>query len=651
MTAKRQFLLFAAVFGIISGIFSTNDTIAAEVFCPDSYYGVGAHITFGDPLMPQKLAKMREAGIRGVRTDFLWGGVEPNPGEWHFESLDRTLDEAEKNGVAVFPVLLYSAPWAKPAVDHLDEWCNYVKTTVTRYKNRVRTWEIWNEENLEGFWTRKPSGEEYTKLLKASYETIKAVDPDFTVIFGGLAGVPLDYIEEAFKAGAGNYFDVMNIHPYRVGFFSTAAGDQLLEDIAAVRNLMEKYHCSDKPVWITEMGWATLPGACDGFAAFMKTLLNYLRGEKTTLKAAYINDPNYPDAFAGGLIPALLALPDTIERLPITVDKIKDISPESYDVLIMPPGESFPAPYFADMRAFVENGGTLVLTGGVPFYYEVNPGEDGKWIRNKQETPDDFRQEMRIGWRGYWFDSVPESVTELHPTEILCKSADSPESIEEAFRKAHAIRYLSPSRLAEGDEMIPLAIAPYNDTELSTIVLYRYHDWKGQIVVSTVWQWADGNTSNEADQAAYLVQSMLLARCGGISKYFWYEFQSSEADQRDKESFFGITHADLSPKPAYFAYQTLTAAAPEGAKDFCRRPNGCGIEIISWTNPDGKKAWAVWAPGNILNVPLKISGTIDQAFNLFGEPVDASLSGNVLTQKWTPAVRYFIGPENITPVQ
>ncbi|MBO7678244.1 MAG: hypothetical protein J6S75_01100, partial [Thermoguttaceae bacterium] len=60
------------------------------VKCEDSPFGVCAHIGFGDPRLEDVLRTIREAGIRFVRTDFTWAGIENPQGTWDFSQIDAT---------------------------------------------------------------------------------------------------------------------------------------------------------------------------------------------------------------------------------------------------------------------------------------------------------------------------------------------------------------------------------------------------------------------------------------------------------------------------------------------------------------------------------------------------------------------------------
>ncbi len=76
---------------------------------------------------------------------------------------------------------------------------------------------------------------------------------------------------------------------------------------------------------------------------------------------------------------------------------------------------------------------------------------------------------------------------------------------------------------------------------------------------------------SEAEQAAYLVRSTLLAFAQGVPVYQWYTFRDSGDDPEDQEQMFGLYGYDpdptdgieAAPKLAATAYATLTAQLGE----------------------------------------------------------------------------------------
>jgi hypothetical protein len=124
----------------------------------------------------------------------------------------------------------------------------------------VDAWEVWNEPNLEDFW--EGSIPEYVELLQAAYPAFKAGDPDAEVLLGGVAYNDTNWLEEAYDAGIGGYFDVMNTHPYMAPSDlppeAPANGDiWRISHVGAVKDLMEENGDGGKPIWFTEFGWSS----------------------------------------------------------------------------------------------------------------------------------------------------------------------------------------------------------------------------------------------------------------------------------------------------------------------------------------------------------------------------------------------------------
>ena len=223
-----------------------------SVAAANNPYGSCAHVTRGEPAA-RTCAMMRQAGMGWVRSDFDWRSIEKKKGEWDFSYFDRVVAECEAEGVQLLPILGYSVPWAHPAHAHLDAWEEYVRKVVTHYGKRLPVLEVWNEENVSGFW-KDPNPTNYLAVLRRTYETAKKIDPTVRVAFGGTAGVPFGFIEEVYRLGGAKWFDIMNIHPYSHPRRPEGAVDAQIEKL---RVIMARYGDAQKPIWITAAGWPT----------------------------------------------------------------------------------------------------------------------------------------------------------------------------------------------------------------------------------------------------------------------------------------------------------------------------------------------------------------------------------------------------------
>ncbi|MDR1102262.1 MAG: glycoside hydrolase family 5 protein [Tannerella sp.] len=333
-----------------------------------SPFGVCMHLSGGGEeynQMPENLRMLREAGIRWVRADFSWGNIEGPQGTWHFEEQDRVVEEADRLGLRILAPLLYNVPWANPAYRHPEAWLAYVEKTVTRYKDKVRCWEIWNEPNLAPrFWEQRDDAANYVLLLQATYKKIKEIDPDLVVVHAGTAGIPMEYIEKSFAAGSGLFFDKFAIHPYRPLLDTWEATLRFREDLEKVRALMAGYGLEQKDIWLTEMGMSTMAGleVRDG------EVFHEAKAETgRDWKVAVVCDEDFPVAPSFSpqtVFPAGFRL-DTVR-----ISELRRVRLENYDAVFFPPTDNFPL----HVSQIVAPHLTRYLRAGGKVYYYTGTG-------------------------------------------------------------------------------------------------------------------------------------------------------------------------------------------------------------------------------------------------------------------------------------
>ncbi len=163
-------------------------------------------------------------------------------------------------------------PGPGKAINQANSWAVFVANTVERYKPGgvlatqqgwgsgvgVRYWEIWNEPDLNQFWSG--TVEEYYQLLEVAYQTIKASDPEATVILGGLAFFEKpNWLADLLALAGGDpalaYFDVFSFH-YYWSIYTTEYW------LIRSRNTLNASGLSHAPIWITESGvpvWDDFP--------------------------------------------------------------------------------------------------------------------------------------------------------------------------------------------------------------------------------------------------------------------------------------------------------------------------------------------------------------------------------------------------------
>ncbi len=590
-------------------------------------YGVCAHVSRENPSSaPTQFSRMHKAAINWVRTDYDWSNVEKKRDSWNFDHLDKLFQLAKQDKINILPILDYDVPWATPAYKHLDAWGEYVRRVVSRYSGYLRYWEVWNEQNAEGFWREKPSGKNYTLLLRRSYEQIKKIDPGLVVVYGGTAGVPFDFIEESYAAGAGRYFDVMNIHPYHW----QGTPEWMIPQLNDLRALMKKYQL-DKPIWITEVGWSTARPS--GFyrevlpAAFERAGIN---PAESTLGMIHDPENGYPLTQEYNIRQSFSNF-GKIE--PFTFAQLDELDPEKCRVVIPSVGEAFPARYLPVLVRYVKRGGTLLLPSGLPFYYDLRPAAQGGI--QKVQVNDRYLPDLHIGWDAWWTrKGVPMKETYQRPAPEFTgkfKVKFSPTG-----------RFLHDRNLHPGDQFIPVVEAGTDNYKSAVVALYKLDsNLKGNIIVCT--SMSASETVSEERQAQMLPRTYLIAFGHGVERVFWYNFRSAEWSPDDREAHFGIVGKDLKPKPAFAAYQTLTKLCPAGSTvpEFQQKN---GVYLTGWRRPDGVGVWAIWAADTPIKTTLQIRGKVTEALDHLGEkqPIPES------TCTAGPSILYLVGPESVT---
>ena len=602
-------------------------------------YGVCAHLARGGEFKTQKeeLALMRQAGFAWARSDFDWSGVQPSPDTWSFEHLDTVIANAEAAGIQMLPILDYSVSFANPAHRHLDLWEKYVRAMVERYRARLPVWEVWNEQNLEGFW-KNASPDDYLPLLKRTYETVKAIDPALTVAVGGFAGVPTNFIDRLYQLGGAKYFDVMNVHPYG---HPSEPETYLESQLAGLKETMARHGDAAKPVWITEIGWPTQKQAATAPGLIKAGLQACKPDKKGAWRIAVLDDPAFSSdhsAPSDAILAAELPANARVQRL--SVDALY-ATLEAYDIdaVVLPFNENFPADGFDTLLSYVQRGGILIECGGMPIWNPMTRGADAaKWEKSKLYG-EQFRDQLRIGVEAWWYKKG------VIPEEMQVSFAGPAKGLPQPKSGFTAERFLTPNGLKAGDRFIPLLAGEHSGYTGTAAAVYAFNsDLKGAVIVSALFEKGQRGNS-EIKQAKMVPRANLIALQCGVERLFWYEFQAPESDDLDQESHFGMVHRDLSPKPAYSAYRTLAAMRPAGSATLGRPWKSADGALYHphWKLPDGRPAGAVWAYRNPGFYRLTFSSKDVVLTSYTGEKVGTQFEDNACILTLTDAPIYFSG--------
>jgi hypothetical protein len=231
------------------------------------------------------------AGWRLWDAGVTWPQLEPEPGKWNFDLLDRYTRIAGEHHVDILLTLGLTPAWASARPDEpsaydkgnaaeprqLADWEQYLRVVATRYKGVIHNYEIWNEPNVKGTFTG--SSQAMLELSRAAYRVLKSVDPTITVVSpAATAGDGVSWLGEYLQKGGCAYTDVIGYHFY----VTPEPPEAMVALIKKVEVTSRKYDCQNKPVWNTESGWASpkqFASEEEAAGYMMRTyLLNWLLG-------------------------------------------------------------------------------------------------------------------------------------------------------------------------------------------------------------------------------------------------------------------------------------------------------------------------------------------------------------------------------------
>ncbi|HEX4490038.1 MAG TPA: cellulase family glycosylhydrolase [Acidimicrobiia bacterium] len=217
---------------------------------------------------------------RWLRVDFDWSVIQRHgASSYDWSRTDRIVAAARARHLSVDALASYTPAWARPSgtpdknppIDP-DDFARFVSAAAQRYApTGVTTWEIWNEPNVSTFWYPRPNPQEYTALLVRASAAIKSVEPNATVITGGLSPAAdssngseisaLTFLDAIYAAGGGRAFDAVALHPYSFPNLPDFAADyNTFLATPALHQVMVDHGDALKKIWGTEVGAPTEGG-------------------------------------------------------------------------------------------------------------------------------------------------------------------------------------------------------------------------------------------------------------------------------------------------------------------------------------------------------------------------------------------------------
>jgi hypothetical protein len=192
-----------------------------------------------------------------------WAQINTARGVIDFSLLDQYVALAEQHNTKMIYVLGNTPQWASQDPNHvgtqglpgatappsnMQDWQTFVQQIVTRYKGKIYAYEVWNEVDLNGYWTGSVS--QAVQMAQIAYQTIKQIDPPAVVLSPSLvAGNGKDYLKNFFNAGGNNYSDAVAYHLYDPNRTPELIVQPVYQEPLAIA---QQY---GKTIWDTEVGW------------------------------------------------------------------------------------------------------------------------------------------------------------------------------------------------------------------------------------------------------------------------------------------------------------------------------------------------------------------------------------------------------------
>lgn len=188
-------------------------------------------------------------GIKRLRMQAGWNKTEKVKGKYDFAWLDHIVNDAVSRGLQPWLQTSYGnelyegggganlgagMPTSKAALEAYDNW---VAAMVTRYKDKVIDWEVWNEPNFGDNTVNTPEMAADFNIRTA--EIIKKIQPNAKISGFALGHFNQQYVERFFdRIGEKNKFHLFDNMTYHDYVYNPDSNNQ---NVAFIRAALEKH--------------------------------------------------------------------------------------------------------------------------------------------------------------------------------------------------------------------------------------------------------------------------------------------------------------------------------------------------------------------------------------------------------------------------
>jgi len=196
-----------------------------------------------------------------------WADIEPSRGHYDWSKLDTLINRITPHNVDIVYTFWKVPRWASsrpedscgkgdagecyPPVNPRD-WQDFVTAITSRYRGRIKYWEVWNEPNANNFWSATAA--QMVTMASEVYPIIRASGG--IVVSPCPQGTSADrWMKSYLDAGGGDYSDIIAFHGYlgasNLDNIESAHGGL----VTRMMNVMANREQASKELWDTEHSW------------------------------------------------------------------------------------------------------------------------------------------------------------------------------------------------------------------------------------------------------------------------------------------------------------------------------------------------------------------------------------------------------------
>jgi hypothetical protein len=248
---------------------ATKAAASTGISIPPSFFGMTT-------LNYNKTNPLIRGTIRSMDVSYPllnWATINPAAGVYEWGALDSWVAAAQAQQQDIIFLLGGTPTWASQcpgdysAINNpgsncppmsTSSWTNWVTAVATRYRGKIKYYELWNEPNDARSWpVGNPNAAQLmAQMAQLAHTALKAADPNALLTTPSYTGILNAAMLDKVLSYGTSYYDAVSFHSYgNYDFwYSAEFMGQIIQQFAAVAG---KYGMGGLPFVSTEGSWGT----------------------------------------------------------------------------------------------------------------------------------------------------------------------------------------------------------------------------------------------------------------------------------------------------------------------------------------------------------------------------------------------------------